>query len=62
MYPCDYLFNYFTMKVLFEWNLYTYFYRVFREQADWAFILPSQLPTKELRHLPTKMPLRGTTY
>jgi hypothetical protein len=30
-------------------------YRVFRAQADWTFILPSQLPTKELRHLPRKM-------
>jgi hypothetical protein len=27
-------------------------YRVFRAQADWAFILPSELPPKELRHLP----------
>jgi hypothetical protein len=32
-------------------------YRVFREQADWTFILSS-----ELRHLPRKMPPRGTTY
>jgi hypothetical protein len=31
-------------------------YRVFRTQADWAFILPSELPAKELRHLPRKMP------
>jgi hypothetical protein len=31
-------------------------YRVFREQADLTFILPSELPTKELRHLPRKMP------
>jgi hypothetical protein len=31
-------------------------YWVFRAQADWAFILPSELPTKELRHLPRKMP------
>jgi hypothetical protein len=29
---------------------------VFREQANWTFILPSELPTKELRHLPRKMP------
>jgi hypothetical protein len=29
---------------------------VFRAQADWTFILPSELPTKELRHLPRKMP------
>jgi hypothetical protein len=36
-------------------------YRVFRAQADWTFILPSELPAKKLRHLPRKMP-RGTTY
>jgi hypothetical protein len=30
-------------------------YRVFRAQADWTFILPSELPTKELRHLLRKM-------
>jgi hypothetical protein len=36
--------------------------RVFRAQADWTFILPSQLPAKELRHLPRKIPPRGTTY
>jgi hypothetical protein len=29
---------------------------MFRVQADWTFILPSELPTKELRHLPRKMP------
>jgi hypothetical protein len=29
---------------------------VFRAQADWTFILPSELPTKELRHLQRKMP------
>jgi hypothetical protein len=34
---------------------------VFRVQADWTFILPSELPAKELRHLPRKMPQRGTT-
>jgi hypothetical protein len=27
---------------------------VFRAQADWTFILPSELPTKELRHLQRK--------
>jgi hypothetical protein len=27
-------------------------YRVFRALADWTFILPSELPAKELRHLP----------
>jgi hypothetical protein len=31
-------------------------------QADWTFILPSELPAKELQHLPRKMPLHGTTY
>jgi hypothetical protein len=31
-------------------------YRVFRAQADWTFILPSEPPTKELGHLPRKMP------
>jgi hypothetical protein len=29
---------------------------VFSEQADWTFILPSELPMKALRHLPRKMP------
>jgi hypothetical protein len=29
---------------------------MFRAQGDWTFILPSELPTKELRHLPRKMP------
>jgi hypothetical protein len=29
---------------------------VFREQAHWTFILPSEIPTKEPRHLPKKMP------
>jgi hypothetical protein len=27
-----------------------------RAQADWTFTLPSELPTKELHHLPRKMP------
>jgi hypothetical protein len=27
-----------------------------RAQADWTFILPLELPTKELRQLPSKMP------
>jgi hypothetical protein len=31
-------------------------YWVFRTQADWTFILPSELPSKELLHLPRKMP------
>jgi hypothetical protein len=29
---------------------------MFREQADWTFILPSELPMKELRHLLRKIP------
>jgi hypothetical protein len=29
---------------------------VFSAKASWIFILPSELPTKELRHLPRKMP------
>jgi hypothetical protein len=37
-------------------------YRVFGAQADWTFILPSELHAKELHHLPRKMPPRGTTY
>jgi hypothetical protein len=28
---------------------------MFRVQADWTFILPLELPTKELRHMPRKM-------
>jgi hypothetical protein len=31
-------------------------------QVDWTLILPSELSAKELRHLPRKMPSRGTTY
>jgi hypothetical protein len=34
-------------------------YWVFRAQADWTFILPSELPMKELRHLLRKMPLQA---
>jgi hypothetical protein len=37
-------------------------YLVFRAQADWAIILPSEFPAKELRHLPRKMPPGGTMY
>jgi hypothetical protein len=37
-------------------SLSVVFYRVFRAQADWTFILPSELLTTELRHLPRKMP------
>jgi hypothetical protein len=29
---------------------------VFKAQADWTFILPPELPTKDLHHLPRKMP------
>jgi hypothetical protein len=29
---------------------------VFRAQADWTFILPSELFKKEMRHWPRKMP------
>jgi hypothetical protein len=35
------------------------FYWVLRLQADWTFILPLELPTKELHHLPRKMPLQA---
>jgi hypothetical protein len=35
---------------------------MFKAKADWAFILPSELPAKELRHFPNKTPPRGTTY
>jgi hypothetical protein len=38
------------------------YYRVFRAQADWTFILSSELPAKALRQLPRKMPARGTTF
>jgi hypothetical protein len=34
---------------------------VFRAQADGTFILPLELPAEELRHLPRKIPLHGTT-
>jgi hypothetical protein len=37
-------------------------YRVFRAQADWAFMLPLELPAKKLRHLTRKMLPRGITY
>jgi hypothetical protein len=37
--------------------MYVNKYRVLRE-----FILPSELPAEELRHLPRKMPPRGTTF
>jgi hypothetical protein len=30
--------------------------RVLKVQTDWTLILPSELPTKDLRHLPRKMP------
>jgi hypothetical protein len=35
---------------------------MFRGQADWTFILPSEFFAKKLRHLPRKIPLRGITY
>jgi hypothetical protein len=38
------------------------FYRAFRAKADWTFILPSELPTKELRHLPRKMQPQTSQY
>jgi hypothetical protein len=39
------------------WNSFLIsLYRMLRAQADWKFILPSELPTKELHHLPRKMP------
>jgi hypothetical protein len=34
-------------------------YRVFRAQADWIFIIPSELPVEELRHLPRKNAAAG---
>jgi hypothetical protein len=43
-------------------KLFFMIYRVFRAQAEWTFILPSEFSAKELRHLPRKMPPRGTTY
>jgi hypothetical protein len=36
--------------------MWLFWYMMFRAQADWTFILPSELPAKELRHLPRKMP------
>jgi hypothetical protein len=35
-------------------HLHVSLYRVFRAQADWTFILTSELPAKVLRHLPRK--------
>jgi hypothetical protein len=32
-----------------------WYYWVFSAQADWTFMLPSEIPTKELRHLPRKV-------
>jgi hypothetical protein len=40
----------------------SYFYKVFRAQDDWTFILPSELAVKVLRHLPGKMQPRSTAY
>jgi hypothetical protein len=44
-----------------ELRTQSHIYRMFRAQADWTSILPLELPAKELRHLPRKMPPRGTT-
>jgi hypothetical protein len=33
---------------------------MFRAQADWTFILPSELPAKEPHHLVRKMLPRGS--
>jgi hypothetical protein len=41
---------------------FAFMYEVFRARADWTFILQSELPAKELRHLPRKRPPRDTTY
>jgi hypothetical protein len=49
------------VSILFCGNVHLYA-GCFRAQADWTFILPSELPAKELHHLPRKMPPRGTTY
>jgi hypothetical protein len=35
---------------------------MFRAQANCTLILLPELPAKELRHLPRKMPVLGTTY
>jgi hypothetical protein len=37
-------------------------YGVFRAQADWTFILLSELPAKELCHLLRIMPPHSTAY
>jgi hypothetical protein len=50
------------MKYDVEMTEGTMIYRMFREQADWTYILPSELPAKVLRHLPRKMLPCGTTY
>jgi hypothetical protein len=48
--------------VYYDDGILIFLYRVFRAQADWTFILPSELPAKALHHLPRKMLQRGTTY
>jgi hypothetical protein len=50
-----------TWQAMYALLFLTALYRVFRAQADWTFILPSEPPAEELRHLPRKMPPRGTT-
>jgi hypothetical protein len=35
---------------------------MFKAQAYLTFILPSEFPAKDLRHLPRKIPPRGTKY
>jgi hypothetical protein len=49
-------------KMRTHFSFYTVLYRVFRTQADWTFILTLEFLAKELRHLPRKMPPRGTMY
>jgi hypothetical protein len=37
-----------------RFTLSIHIHRVFRAQVEWTFILPPELPTNELRHLPKK--------
>jgi hypothetical protein len=46
-------------NTMHKYKNYMESYWVFIAQADWTFILPSELPTKELRHLPRKMSLQA---
>jgi hypothetical protein len=43
-------------------TFYETYIPVFREQADWTFILPSEFLAKELLHLTRNMTQRDTTY